>query len=120
MPSSKYLLEGDIDSPDGVIFFAPIYKEGDMPILIKDLEENVKGIEIKSVIMFETFIGRLCYRLFDNMYSLQYKPLVERYKTKTYKGLINYDKENYENIIYRETDTTTSIFSPCIGSTTEN
>ena len=30
------------------------------------------------------------------MYSLQYKPLVEKYKIKTYSGRILYDKDQTE------------------------
>ena len=117
-PTNKYALEGDINAPDGDIVFVPIYKEGSLPILIKDLRENIKGIEIKNVVILETFIGRFCYRFFDNMYSLQYKRLVESYKARTYKNLVNYDKENYESIIYREKDTTASLSAPHANSTT--
>ncbi|MEM0144125.1 MAG: hypothetical protein QXL94_09360 [Candidatus Parvarchaeum sp.] len=102
VPSSKYLLEGDIELPYGVIFFAPIYKESEFSSLTNDLIDNVKGIEVRNAIITEVVIGRLCYRLFDNMYSMQYKRLVETYKLRTYKGLINYDDEQYEDIIYRE------------------
>ena len=45
------------------------------------------------MIMTDVIVGRLCYRLFDNMYSTQYKPLVQRYKVKTYRKRVIYDKD---------------------------
>ncbi|MGC8496362.1 MAG: AsnC family transcriptional regulator [Candidatus Micrarchaeia archaeon] len=95
-PINKYILEGDISAPDGVMILAPIYSENNLDTIKKDLLNNIKGIEVEDLVVEEILIGRLCYRLFDNMYSLQYKPLVEKYKIKTYAGRILYDKEQIE------------------------
>ncbi|MCL4390963.1 hypothetical protein M1578_02065, partial [Candidatus Marsarchaeota archaeon] len=103
-PTNKYALEGDISTPDGVIFIAPIYREGNLDMLKNNLLNTVRGITLEDLVVEEILIGRLSYRLFDNMYSMQYKPLVEKYRIKTYKGLINYDTEQYERIEYNETD----------------
>lgn len=92
-PINKYILEGDISVPDGVIFIAPILSDNDLENLKVSLLNNVKGIEIEEMIMTDVIVGRLCYRLFDNMYSTQYKPLVERYKVKTYRKRVIYDKD---------------------------
>ena len=103
-PTNKYALEGDISTPDGVIFIAPIYREGNLDMLKNNLLNTVRGITLEDLVVEEILIGRLSYRLYDNMYSMQYKPLVEKYRIKTYKGLINYDTEQYERIEYNETD----------------
>ena len=70
--------------------------EGDAELIKKGLLNEVKGIEVDDLIIKEVIIGRLCYQLFDNMYSLQYKRLVETYKVKTYSGRILYDKDQIE------------------------
>lgn len=93
IPSNKYITEGDISSPYSVIFIAPIFSDNDLAVLRKSITDEVKGIELEDMIVTEVIVGRLCYRLFDNMYSMQYKPLVEKYKLKTYDHMILYDKE---------------------------
>jgi hypothetical protein len=70
--------------------------ESDTELIKRSLLNNIKGIDVDDLIIKEVIIGRLCYRLFDNMYSLQYKPLVEKYKIKTYSGRILYDKDQTE------------------------
>ena len=95
-PINKYILEGDISTPEGVMIIAPTYSESDYETIKGDLLNNIKGIDVDDLIIKEVIIGRLCYRLFDNMYSLQYKPLVETYKVKTYAGRIIYDKDQTE------------------------
>jgi hypothetical protein len=95
-PTNKYTLDGDTSTPSGFMMLAPVYSEGDAELIKKGLLNEVKGIEVDDLIIKEVIIGKLCYRLFDNMYSLQYKPLVEKYKIKTYSGRILYDKEKIE------------------------
>jgi hypothetical protein len=95
-PINKYIFGGDISLPSGFMFIAPVYSEGNLDYLRKDLITNVRGIGIDDLIITQVVVGRLCYRLFDNMYSMQYKPLVEKYKVRTYQGRITYDKEAFE------------------------
>ena len=54
---------------------------------------EARTFKSEEMIMTDVIVGRLCYRLFDNMYSTQYKPLVERYKVKTYRKRVIYDKD---------------------------
>ena len=76
--------------------FISTHSESDTELIKRSLLNEVKGIEVDDLIIKEVIIGRLCYQLFDNMYSLQYKPLVEKYKIKTYSGKILYDKDQTE------------------------
>ncbi len=92
-PINKYTLEGDISSPDSIMFIAPVFSGSGLADLKRNLLDAVKGIEVEDMIVTDIIVGRLCYRLFDNMYSNQYKRLVEIYKLKTYDNMILYDKE---------------------------
>jgi hypothetical protein len=87
--------------------FISTHSESDTELIKRSLLNEVKGIEVDDLIIKEVIIGRLCYQLFDNMYSLQYKPLVEKYKIKTYSGRILYDKDQEESNTTEELDLNT-------------
>ena len=85
--TNKYSLEGDTDSPDGAIFISPLLKENDLEMIKKDFNESIKGMELDDMIITETIIGTLGYRLFDNEYSDQYHGLKKTYSYESFKQL---------------------------------
>ncbi|MCL5092740.1 MAG: hypothetical protein M1364_03715 [Candidatus Marsarchaeota archaeon] len=85
--TNKYSLEGDTDSPDGAIFISPLLKENDLEMIKKDFNESIKGMELEDMIITETIIGTLGYRLFDNEYSDQYHGLKKTYSYESFKQL---------------------------------
>jgi hypothetical protein len=80
---------GNIESPDGVMYIAPIFKDGDLEAITRDLTNTVEGIELHSLIVSDVIVGELCYRRFDNLYSSQYLSLVKR-KSIEPRERINY------------------------------
>jgi len=81
-PLNRYLLVGDINAPNGVIFFAPCTEEGELEDYKKSLEA-VKGTVVTTSIIAKRILGDLCFRRFDNAYSEQEKILEEEFKIKT-------------------------------------
>ena len=79
--TNRYLLVGDINSPNGIIFFAPCTEEGDLERYKKSLDA-IKGVEISASVITKRIIGDLCFRRFDNAYSMQAKSLETEYKIK--------------------------------------
>ena len=80
-PINKYSLVGDIAEPYGTLFFAPIFSDGTLEMIRNNLS-GVKGIKIETAIVTQTLFGNVCYRRFDNLYSMQYDILVRDYGTK--------------------------------------
>ncbi len=72
---NKYTLIGDIWVPFTSIFLFPIFEE-DIDKITKELS-NINGTEIKTSALTKILLGSLCYRRFDNAYSIQQKNLEE-------------------------------------------
>ncbi|MCL5679747.1 MAG: winged helix-turn-helix transcriptional regulator [Candidatus Marsarchaeota archaeon] len=87
--TNRFTYMGDIENPDGVMYLAPIFKDGDLETIMKDLANTVEGIELHSLMVSNVIVGNLCYRRFDNLYSSQYLSLVKR-KSIESKERINY------------------------------
>ncbi len=79
LPSSKYLLVGDIGEPYGFVFFVPVFEDGGLEEAAGKLS-NMKGVEITASVVTKMLYGSLCCRRFDKMYSQQYGVLVKNYK----------------------------------------
>ncbi|MGC8587280.1 MAG: Lrp/AsnC family transcriptional regulator [Candidatus Micrarchaeia archaeon] len=86
--TNRYLLVGDINSPNGGIFFLPCTEEGDLERYKKSLDV-IKGVEISASVITKRIIGDLCFRRFDNAHSTQANVLEEEYKIKN-KEKIDY------------------------------
>ncbi|MGC8680395.1 MAG: hypothetical protein ACP5T6_03825 [Candidatus Micrarchaeia archaeon] len=78
---NKYLIIGDIGTPDGAILIAPILNEDDV-YKYEDELEKIEGIKTDTLIITDIPIGDLIYRNFDNMYSRIYDTLIVDYKRK--------------------------------------
>ncbi len=73
--TDKYALIGDLESPYSEMFITPVYTENGLEEAIDGLRRKVRGISIRSVVVVEAVVGRLCYRVFDNAYSIQSETL---------------------------------------------
>ncbi len=85
-PLNKYIFEGDVGSPYGVMLIAPLYKEGDLELLEHGLNA-IKGVKVQSSVVSETLIGSLGFRKIDLTKSWIYKAAAEELKDK--KAMIN-------------------------------
>ena len=83
-PLNKYIFNGDIGSPYGVMRIAPLYKNGDLEELEKQSYKITEGIEIESSIITDILVGKLGYRKVDIaktwIYNNYYKKLLENEK----------------------------------------
>lgn len=76
--SNKYCLSGNIGAPvQGAISFMPVAEEGYLDKVTAELKEELTGGNIRNLVITEVIVGTLCYRRFDDLYSRQYRLLVE-------------------------------------------
>ncbi|EQD36914.1 transcriptional regulator, AsnC family [mine drainage metagenome] len=74
-PLNKYIFNGDVGSPYGVIRIAPIYNDGELEKLENNILNISKGIEIGSSIISKMLVGRLGYRKIDTTKTWTYEAL---------------------------------------------
>ncbi|MCL5434636.1 MAG: hypothetical protein M1559_02920 [Candidatus Marsarchaeota archaeon] len=72
-PLNKYIFEGDIGSPYGLIHIAPTYKDCNIESIEQNLYASVKGIKIETSIITKFLVGTFSYRKFDMKKSILYK-----------------------------------------------
>ena len=70
---NKYIFEGDLGSPYGLIHIAPSYKDGDMESTEQNLNSSTKGVEIETSIITKFLVGNLSYRKLDIKEPILYK-----------------------------------------------
>lgn len=95
-PVNRFALEGDIGMPDSILMIAPIPYDGYLQEMQSYLYANVSGVRLRTLIVTDTIIGELGFKKFDNMHTGNYKILVQRYKTRTFDGIIDYENESTE------------------------
>ena len=88
-PLNKYLLIGDISSPNGLLYITPIFDDGDVEKIKSTITDTVRGSYTTSFIVTETLVGHLGFRRIDNTKSLQYG-LIPTYK-QGFKTAGNYE-----------------------------
>jgi DNA-binding Lrp family transcriptional regulator len=76
-PLNRYIFEGDIGSPYGVIYLAPIYEDGDLEELEKNILGLTKGITLESSIISKVIVGKLGYRKIDTTKTWLYERLTK-------------------------------------------
>ena len=79
-PVNRYALSSRVEIPKGSMLVLPVFEEGWLEKEAEDLKRNLKGAEIKTMVITDTIIGRFCHRRFDGHYSRLYTVLVEEYK----------------------------------------
>lgn len=89
-PSNRFALVGGILSPDGIIFIAPILRDGELEIELEWLGSQIAGITLNSVIITKIILGELCYRKLDNKHAKQMNILINEYKIEPPKNTLNY------------------------------
>ena len=90
-PIMNYVLAGDDGSPDGIIYFVPVFNDGDLERETESMRKLDLGVNIDTAIVSDILLGSFCYRRFDYTHSRQHLRLVEDY------GLPQKEKVNYEN-----------------------
>ena len=71
--ANRFSLVGEILTPFGDIFIAPILKEGELEAELEWLNTQISGIKFDSSIITQIILGELCYRKLDNRHSDQMK-----------------------------------------------
>ncbi len=84
---NKYSLTGNIGSPEGLICFMPVVNQEDLDNEIEHLQESVKGMIFRTLIVTNIIVGSLCHRRFDNHYSRQYEILAGLKKIEPEKAI---------------------------------
>ena len=75
-----YSFTSDIASPAGIILMAPITKDDDLYHKEQELLNNVRGVNITTLIVTDILIGMLNRRMFDKSFTKQYEILISEYK----------------------------------------
>lgn len=83
----RFSLVGEKAVPDGLMFMMPVFSDRGLEGARDELVAKVRGISASTQIVTDMVIGGLGYRLFDQLYSSQYRILVERYSYKKRKEL---------------------------------
>ncbi len=68
---NKYTLVEDMNMPDGGLFVAPIFDEGESERVVDTLKNKVGGVVVNTLMITEVVLGNLPFRRFDNSYSQQ-------------------------------------------------
>lgn len=87
---NTYSLQGDILTPDSVIFFSPIINEEQLEKL-KETLGNIDGTTLKIMIGRDIILGSMCYRRYDNVHNPIYNALITEYGIKYNKQQNNYE-----------------------------
>jgi Lrp/AsnC family leucine-responsive transcriptional regulator len=77
--SNKYVLEGAIGIPNGILIFMPVVDNNEFDKAVEFFRTKIRGINVQTSVITSIVSGSFCYRRFDNAYSLQHKRLVEKY-----------------------------------------
>ena len=72
-PLNKYIFEGDLGSPYGLIHAVPSYKDGDVELMEQELSVSTKGVEIETSIITKFLVGNLSHRKLDMKEPILYK-----------------------------------------------
>jgi hypothetical protein len=99
----RYSLVGDTGVPDGGLFIAPVYTNSDFSALEQELQAQVQGTVVNSLVVTDTIVGGLCFRKFDAAYSKQYAVLVKQYKAEQLTR-INYEETARKKHILKTED----------------
>ncbi len=86
-PTNRYSLVGDIGSPYGAVLITPVYDNSDIDSIRKSLAAY-RGTELKLAVATNVLIGRMCYRRFDNTYSVQAEVLEDTYNERLGQKII--------------------------------
>ena len=75
-----YSFTSDIASPAGIILTVPITKDDDLYHKEQELLNNVRGINLSTLVVTDVLIGMLNRRMFDKSFTKQYEILISEYK----------------------------------------
>lgn len=84
---SKFSYICDMETPDGIFYLFPVFKDGYLETIETELNATIKGVKFESLIVEKVLLGSICYRKFDNLYSDQYLALVKSKRITTSQRL---------------------------------
>ena len=90
VPTNKYSAVYDTISPDGVIFFVPVYEYDELDKTAENIQHLDLGVKLTTLIVSNTLVGNFSYRHFDNAHSVQQEILENEY------GMPKLDRRDYE------------------------
>ncbi len=76
---NRYALIGNTSMPESVVFFMPVTGKDELLDATSNLS-HINGTVTRSSIIAKVLVGELCYRRFDNVYSIQYPSLLRERK----------------------------------------
>lgn len=82
-PLNRYLFEGDIGSPYGVMLITPIFSNGNLDKAEDIIRQKVKGSLVKTSVVTDVLVGNLGFRKIDTIKTWPYETLVKEYDYKT-------------------------------------
>jgi DNA-binding Lrp family transcriptional regulator len=91
LPVNKYVLEGDIGAPHGILFVEPIFDDEQFRKSVEKLSNEIKGVAVSSLIITNVLVGNFCYRKFDNRYARHHDLLIES-GAIAFTSRYNYDR----------------------------
>lgn len=80
---NKFIFVGDIGSPYGSLFIAPLYKNGDLEHLERDLLSASKGTIARTSMVSDTLVGTLGFRKMESKQTHLYTKLKETEETQS-------------------------------------
>jgi Lrp/AsnC family leucine-responsive transcriptional regulator len=80
-PTNRFVFEGDVSTPRGILFVAPIFENEDLNSLQEGLEIAVgHNVGIKSYVVTNVILGSFEFNKIDKAYSNQYKIIQDSLK----------------------------------------
>ena len=89
--TNRFTYVGDVDMPDGVMLFLPVFSEDYAQSVEDEISNKLKGIELESMSITSILVGQFCYRKFANAHSDQYKRLLSTFNIEPFLEQVNYD-----------------------------
>ena len=90
MPTNKYLAAYDTTTPDGTIFFIPIYEYNELDKAADEIRHLDLGVKLTTQAISNILVGNCICRHFDNAHSIQQEILEKKYK------IPKAERKNYE------------------------
>jgi DNA-binding Lrp family transcriptional regulator len=87
---NRFSALGDIVTPYGMLFIAPVFNGNELESMIEELNDRVKGVRLDTILVVDILVGKLAYRRFDNKHAKQYAQLISEYGMKPKEELVEY------------------------------
>ena len=89
-PTNRYAFVCNIENPNGVMLFVPVFQDGDLEKAKEHLYSIKRGISLNTLTVTETILGSLCFRRIDPYYTYAYEFMREVDKGPALKPMMDY------------------------------